>query len=322
MDVIRTFDSTVDNFMSTFLRKPTLIRGAIHLILILYAARIAPKPPQVVLDLFENQYFKLFFFALILWTAQFSPSTSLLIAVAFMVTMNYFGQKALWEFMENVETTTPPTAPSKEVALETSAAIVENQMEQPPVVQSVTQGSETIVVQPTVIQTPDGPTVQTPTVVVAPAVVTNQQGETMLVKPDVTVVEVPQEAAATAAASAAPVVAPEQQSAVEAVSTLAAAAASEQPASPQVVAELAQTAVAAATTSEAKEAVDQLAQQAVKAEAAPAQEIKITAMTAIQDIAGQQPVQQPAPEAGCYPIRRYDMSQVTPFSFNDSYGSF
>jgi hypothetical protein len=319
MDVIRTFDSTVDNFMSTFLKKPTLIKGAIHLILILYAARIAPKPPQVVLDLFENQYFKLFFFALILWTAQFSPSTSLLIAVAFLVTMNYFGQKALWEFMENVETTTPPTAPSKEVALETSAAIVENQIDQPPVVQSVTQGQETIVIQPTVVQTPEGPTVQTPTVVVAPAVVSNEQGETMLVKPDVTVVEIPPQQPTP---TAVPVVAPEQQSAVEAVSTLAAAAASEQPASPQVVAELAQTATAAATTTEAKEAVDQLAQQAVKAEAAPTEEIKITAMTAIQDISGQQPTQQPLPEAGCYPIRRYDMSKVSPFSMNDTYGSF
>jgi hypothetical protein len=233
--------------------------------------------------------------------------------------MNYFGQKALWEFMENVESTSPPTAPSKEVALETSAAIVENQMEQPPVVQSVTQGPETIVVQPTVIQTPEGPTVQTPTVVVAPAIVTNEQGETMLIKPDVTVVEIPPQQPTP---TAVPVVAPEQQSAVEAVSTLAAAAASEQPASPQVVAELAQTATAAATSTEAKEAVDQLAQQAVKAEAAPTQEIKITAMTAIQDISGQQPVQQAVPEAGCYPIRRYDMSKVSAFSFNDSYGAF
>ena len=328
------FDAVVDTYMSAIFRKPTLVKGAVHLILILYAARVAPQPPQAVLDLFANQYFKLFFFTMILWTAQFSPSTALLIAIAFLVTMNYFNQKALWEFMENVESTAPPTAPTREVALETSAAIVETQIEQPPVVQSVSQGQETVVIQPTVVQTPDGPTVQTPTVVVAPAVVSNQNGETMIVKPDVTVVEVPQQTAATTpvaaptAPPAAPAPTPEQppsqQAAIQAVSTLAAAAASEQAASPQQVAELAQQATVAATTTEAKEAVDQLAQQAVKPEAAPTEAVKEIAITAIQDIMAAPPApkeQSTESVAACYPIRRYDMTKVMPFGTNDFYGT-
>jgi hypothetical protein len=102
MDIVQTIDYNVDNILTDYIKKPTLIRGIIHLVLILYAARIAPSLPKPVLELFENQYFKLFVFSLILWTAQFSPSTSILIAIAFMITVNYANQKPLWEFLENV----------------------------------------------------------------------------------------------------------------------------------------------------------------------------------------------------------------------------
>ena len=100
MEVIKKLDNGINSILSTLIKEPTLIRGAIHLLLMLYAARIAPKLPDAVLALFENQYFKLFVFSLILWTAQFSPSTSLLIAIAFMVSINYVNQKPLWEFMD------------------------------------------------------------------------------------------------------------------------------------------------------------------------------------------------------------------------------
>lgn len=336
MEQIQNIDANVDKFMSTFLKKPTLIKGAIYLVLMLYAARVAPKPPQAVLNLFENQYFKLFFFALILWTAQFSPSTSLLIAVSFLITMNYFGQKALWEFMENTESGAP-IAPTKEVAMETSAAIIENQIAQPEIVQTMTQEQETIVIQPTVVQTPEGATIQTPNVVVAPAVVANENGEKLLVKPEVTFIEVPttqesapapapmpqeQEQEQAPAPSIPEMVAPEQQAAVSAISSLAAAAASPEPSSPQQVGELAQIAAAAIPSTEGKEAVEKLAQQAVKAEAAPAEEVKETAISAIQEIiTPPQPQAQAKEEMGCYPVRRYDMSKVTGFMSDDFYGS-
>ena len=100
MEIIKKLDNGVNSILSTLMKEPTLIRGSIHLLLMLYAARIAPKLPDAVLVLFENQYFKLFIFSLILWTAQFSPSTSILIAIAFMVSINYVNQKPLWEFMD------------------------------------------------------------------------------------------------------------------------------------------------------------------------------------------------------------------------------
>jgi hypothetical protein len=102
MDFVKKIDYNIDSILNDYVRKPTLIRAILHLFLMLYAARIAPSLPANVLKIFENQYFKLFVFALILWTAQFSPSTSILIAVAFMVTINYANQKPLWEFLENV----------------------------------------------------------------------------------------------------------------------------------------------------------------------------------------------------------------------------
>lgn len=103
MDIVKGIDKNVETVLGGYIKKPTLIRGIVHLVLMLYAARIAPTLPEPVLKLFENQYFKLFVFSLILWTAQFSPSTSLLISIAFMITVNYSNQKPLWEFLENVE---------------------------------------------------------------------------------------------------------------------------------------------------------------------------------------------------------------------------
>lgn len=109
MEYVKTFDASVASTLNQYVKKPTIIRGVVHLLLILYAARVAPELPRPVLNLFENQYFKLFVFSLILWTAQFSPSTSILIALAFMVTVNYSMQKPLWELLENTENTVPQT---------------------------------------------------------------------------------------------------------------------------------------------------------------------------------------------------------------------
>ena len=103
MEYIKDLDSTVEKTMSPF-KKTFYLKAVLHLILVLYAAKLAPSLPQEVFPLFENQYFKLFIFALVLWTAQFSPSTSLLISISFLVSMNAVNKKPLWEFLENVAT--------------------------------------------------------------------------------------------------------------------------------------------------------------------------------------------------------------------------
>ena len=103
MDYIMSADKTVEKTLSPYLKKTVIVKGIIHLLIVLYAAKLAPELPKAVTDLFANSYFRLFVFSLILWTAQFSPSTSLLIALAFMITVNYSMNKPLWEFLENVE---------------------------------------------------------------------------------------------------------------------------------------------------------------------------------------------------------------------------
>jgi hypothetical protein len=199
MDYVKLFDDTLNERLSQFVRKPTLVRGIVHLLLILYAARLAPTLPRQVMLLFENQYFKLFIFSLILWTAQFSPSTSILIAVSFMVTVNYSTQRPLWEMLENTEVAiqeSTPEAPSKDVAIASSAAVVNAQVENTPVIVAVSQKEETIVVQPKIVDTPEGPVVINPTIVIAPIVVETPSGEKIIVKPDVSTVQVDEKAAA------------------------------------------------------------------------------------------------------------------------------
>lgn len=100
MNVIKQVDAKIDSVLKTVFH-PSLAMTLIHVLLIAYASKIAPSPPKVVLDLFENIYFKLFVFSLILWTAQVSPVTSILIALAFLVTINYTTTGKLWETLAN-----------------------------------------------------------------------------------------------------------------------------------------------------------------------------------------------------------------------------
>lgn len=260
MEIIKNLDNGINSVLVKLIKEPTLIRATIHLLLMLYAARIAPSLPSVVLDLFENQYFKLFIFALILWTAQFSPSTSILIAIAFMVSVNYANKKPLWEFMDG------------------QIQLLEEE-----------------------------------TTTAAPEVTT--------VAPETT----------TAA--------PETTAAIEAVVALANAAASTTAAPVDQVIPVAQVAAAAVTTPEGLNAVQALAEQAVTPAPGSTPEIKAAVEQAVGSITtsapepAPQPTQAPVPpkvmsaelapttaaspevpEQGCFPMRRYDMSRVSPQS--------
>ena len=121
MEFVQTIDNRINALLQPYL-KPHLVKGVVHLLLVLYAARFAPQVPPHILELFNNQYMKLFVFSLVLWTAQISPSTSLLIAVAFMITMNYANQKPLWEYLDNVEYASyPHEEPAQEPAAQEPA---------------------------------------------------------------------------------------------------------------------------------------------------------------------------------------------------------
>jgi hypothetical protein len=238
MEYIKNFDSTLEQRMSP-LKKTFYLKGILHLLIVLYAAKLAPELPNEVLFLFENQYFKLFVFSLILWTAQFSPSTAILISVAFMISMNAVNKKTLWEFLENTSAPAPAPAPAPEQVVQVS---------------------------------------------------------------------------------------PEQS--IEAVKVLAQAASSSEASPPAVIANVANIAAANVTTQQGANALKQLAEQAIVSEpgAPPKVEeavIKVVdsipppaappAPAPIPQVAQKVAVSEPAsapPSAGCYPIRRYDMSKV------------
>jgi len=238
--VVKTFDANVNKILQDYVKKPTIIKGIVHLLLMLYVVRLAPQPPKPVLMLFENIYFKLFIFSLVLWTAQFSPSTSLLIALAFLVTMNYVNTGKVWEYLENVDSTTPqPTPVSQKDGLDAVQALAD-------------AAAAPVAAAPDVVM---------PVAEIAMGASTTPEG-------------------------------------VEAVKTLAEGAVVSTPTSPEVVS----TATMAAVQSIMPE-ITAPAPAPVPAEAtpemAPAPEMKAA----------------PAPEAtGCYPMRNYDMSLVTPQS--------
>jgi hypothetical protein len=135
MDYISSADKSINSILVKYAKKPTIIRGVIHLLLVLYAVRLAPQVPDPVSKLFENSYFRLFIFSMVFWTAQFSPSTSILIAISFLVTMNYVNKRIFWEFMENATSEQTLAASEEEQALaasEEEQALAASEEEQAP----------------------------------------------------------------------------------------------------------------------------------------------------------------------------------------------
>ena len=299
-NIIQTVDTNLNSILDNFVKKPTLIRGAVHLLLMLYAAKLAPTPPKVVLDLFDNVYFKLFAFSLILWTARFSPSTSILLALAFMVTINYSTTGKIWEMLEN-----------------TSTELVEPVVE--PVVQEVSATESAAAVQalssaassPTAIS----PEVVAPVLQVALANVTTQEGAEAIkvlaiqaTTPEPGTPENVAQAVEVALVSIAPNA--QQSDTASAIVALADAAASPEAAPAEKVAEVANVAVSAMTTEDGVKAVQALAQQAVVPESGSVENINAVVKVAAQS-------------SGCYPLRNYDMSKVSPMKDgNDSFEDY
>jgi len=309
MNVVQNIDAGLNSILNDYIRKPTLIRGIVHLMLILYAARLAPSPPKVVLQLFENVYFKLGVFSLVLWTAQFSPSTSILIALAFMVTVNYTTTGKLWEMMDNIGTVSqPPASPS--IAIDAVKVLSDAAI------------------------SPDAssPTVIAPIANIAVSASTTQEGINAIkalaeqaVTPESGTIQNVQIAASTAIDSIipavpVPVVITESQ-AVQAVQALGEAAASEMSIPVKDVESVAQIALAATTTQEGADAVKALVQQAVTAESGVQLKVDEAVETAIASIKVEEPVKVEQ-QSGCYPMRNYDMTKVSPLDGKSAFEDY
>lgn len=196
MESVKFFDTKVNSVLNIF-KTNNVLKGILHLLIILYAARIAPTLPQNALNLFENTYFKLFAFFVILWTAQASPSTAILLSLAFLVSMNFANNKPLLEFLENIESPVPGVvdtiitnqsiAPTMEMAVDV-AQIAVNDLSMTPV-ENVGQEQNTVIIQPKIIQTDQGQAVINPSVVIAPVVVMTPDGQNVTITPDVIMIK-------------------------------------------------------------------------------------------------------------------------------------
>lgn len=175
-ETLKAFDTQMNDLLETYVRKPTLIKGVVHLLLILYAAKLAPQLPASVLKIFDNSYFKLFVFSLILWTAQFSPSTAILIAIAFLVSTNYLSNKPLFEFLEN-------TNMAMDSAMQNIQPVMGDNK-----VHYIQNEDTTMVIQPKIIPHESGQIVLNPSVVISPVIVTLPDGKTATVTPKVTTI--------------------------------------------------------------------------------------------------------------------------------------
>lgn len=318
--IISNVDNTLGNILQNFIQKPTIIRGVVHLFLILYAARLAPVPPKQVLALFDNVYFKLAIFSLILWSAQFSPSTAILIALAFMVTINYTTTGKVWEMMDNISQS-QPVAPSKDDAMSAMTTTMNNQVSNTPVVASIAQNPNTIVITPSVIQTKNGPAIINPTVVVAPAMVMTPSGQMVTITPDVTTMNAPKGSMApmdpmdTSMAPTAPMASmapmtPTVSQSMEAVKMLSQAAMSPDASDHQSVVSIANVAVANINNGNGAQAIDNLVKQAIVAEAGDVNKVKGAVNSAMDSMSPSS--KDSESKSTCFPTRQYDMSRVKP----------
>ena len=92
------FDQFVNSNLSVIDNETSL--AVIRLVLVLYASLAAPKLPYSVLKLLDNSLFRMAVLFMVVWTANKDPTTSLLIAVSLVVTMNTLaGRKPFETFL-------------------------------------------------------------------------------------------------------------------------------------------------------------------------------------------------------------------------------
>lgn len=92
---ISNIDSAVTNEMTSFVKSYPWFLVVLKIIIIVYAAKVAPTIPLKYAWIFSNMYFRMAVLALVVWSYSHDPVASVLIAVAFFMTINYLRQNAI-----------------------------------------------------------------------------------------------------------------------------------------------------------------------------------------------------------------------------------
>jgi uncharacterized membrane protein YdjX (TVP38/TMEM64 family) len=76
----------------------------ITIILAVYAALASPRLPNFIKTLFDNSIFKIIIITFIGYRANKNPQLSLMVAIAFVVTLNVISEKDTKEAFQQIET--------------------------------------------------------------------------------------------------------------------------------------------------------------------------------------------------------------------------
>ena len=173
--IMSSYDSVVNNTLGKALENKYIF-AIIHMLLFLYASTIAPTLPPRALAVLDNFFVKLFAMFLILFSARVSPSISILVALCFLVTMNYINHGKFIEFLENTQQS--PVELDKDDG--TPQKIDTNVM------------ADAVTIKPLVLTNTDGQTILvTPTVEIIPTQVVDKNGNVESVYPIVNFTTMP-----------------------------------------------------------------------------------------------------------------------------------
>ena len=83
---------SVDQYLNMAFTNP-YTKSILTLFLVLYGGLAAPKLPESLLKLFDNQMFRIIILALIVYMGQKDAMFAIMMAVAFVISMNTLNQK-------------------------------------------------------------------------------------------------------------------------------------------------------------------------------------------------------------------------------------
>ena len=86
------------------------VSGFFTLVIILYSTMLHPKLPQPVVNLFKNNIFKIAILLLVLIKGHTDPVLALVIAIAFVLTLDFIYTKESFEAFSNIEHMKNPEA--------------------------------------------------------------------------------------------------------------------------------------------------------------------------------------------------------------------
>lgn len=101
-----TFNNALEGPLTFLTQSPT--SEIIGLLLICYASYLRPSVPNGMSWLFDNFVARIAILSLILWTSNKNPTMSLVIALAFVVTLNVANGKGAFENFEGPKTAILP----------------------------------------------------------------------------------------------------------------------------------------------------------------------------------------------------------------------